>query len=59
MEPNTLFSSPADFTLEGKHIIVTGGGRGLGQSIALSAINAGAHVTVIARSADQLEDTVN
>jgi len=59
MEPNTLFSSPADFTLEGKHSIVTGGGRGLGQSIALSAINAGAHVTVIARSADQLEDTVN
>lgn len=58
MSETRLFSNPNDFLLTDKHIVVTGGGRGLGQSIALSAANSGAHVTVIARSLPQLEETV-
>jgi 2-deoxy-D-gluconate 3-dehydrogenase len=46
------------FDLSTKHIVVTGGGRGLGRGIALSAALAGATVTVISRSADELSDTV-
>lgn len=52
-----LAVGPSAFSLSGKHIVVTGGGRGLGQGIAVSAALAGALVTVVARSADQLEQT--
>lgn len=45
------------FGLSGKHVVVTGGGRGLGKAIAEAASTAGAHVTLVARSADQLEGT--
>jgi NAD(P)-dependent dehydrogenase (short-subunit alcohol dehydrogenase family) len=38
--------------------IVTGGGRGIGQGIALGLAKAGMPVAVTARSADQLADTV-
>jgi 2-deoxy-D-gluconate 3-dehydrogenase len=46
------------FDLGKKHIVVTGGGRGLGQGIALSAALAGATVTIISRSTDELNSTV-
>ncbi len=39
--------------------VVTGGGRGLGQAYALALATSGAKVAVIARSFQQLEDTVN
>ena len=60
MEPQfqKLACSPTDFLLTGKHILVTGGGRGLGQGLALSAALAGATVTIVARSVEQLEETV-
>ena len=48
---------PPSFDLAGHHIAVTGGGRGLGRAIALAISAAGAHVTVIARTTDQLEST--
>jgi NAD(P)-dependent dehydrogenase (short-subunit alcohol dehydrogenase family) len=38
--------------------IVTGGGRGIGQAMALALARAGAAVAVVARSADQLAQTV-
>jgi NAD(P)-dependent dehydrogenase (short-subunit alcohol dehydrogenase family) len=38
--------------------IVTGGGRGLGRAIALRLAAAGAQVAVVARSVDQLAETV-
>jgi 2-deoxy-D-gluconate 3-dehydrogenase len=50
--------TPAAFSLAGRHVLVTGAGRGLGQGMAVSAGLAGASVTALARSADQLEETV-
>jgi 2-dehydro-3-deoxy-D-gluconate 5-dehydrogenase len=49
--------SPEAFSLAGRHVVVTGAGRGLGQGIAVSAGLAGALVTAVARSADQLDET--
>jgi 2-dehydro-3-deoxy-D-gluconate 5-dehydrogenase len=57
--PEDLACTPSDFSLSGRHIVVTGAGRGLGQGMALSAALAGARVTLIARSADQLEETAD
>jgi 2-deoxy-D-gluconate 3-dehydrogenase len=44
--------------LEGRSVIITGGGRGLGRGMAVAAAQAGADVTVVARSVDQLRGTV-
>ncbi len=44
-----------DFT--GKRVIVCGGSRGIGRSIALGFAEAGAHVSICARGADTLEAT--
>lgn len=47
----------SEFSLAGRHVVVTGAGRGIGQSIAYSAAAAGASVTLIARDAAQLAET--
>jgi meso-butanediol dehydrogenase/(S,S)-butanediol dehydrogenase/diacetyl reductase len=44
-----------DQVLAGKHALVTGGGRGIGRSIALALARAGADVAVAARTQAQLE----
>ena len=45
-------------SLQGRHALVTGGGRGIGRATAAALSRAGATVTVIGRSEDVLKDAV-
>jgi NAD(P)-dependent dehydrogenase (short-subunit alcohol dehydrogenase family) len=45
------------FRLDGRHALISGAGRGIGQACALAMASAGATVWVLARSADQVEET--
>ena len=44
--------------LTGKTAIVTGGGSGIGASVAIALADQGAHVVVTGRTASRLEDVV-
>jgi 3-dehydrosphinganine reductase len=42
-------------SFEFQHVIITGGSSGIGKVIALQLSRAGAHITIIARTASRLE----
>jgi len=50
---------PREYSVEGKVAIVTGGGRGIGKAIALTLAEAGADITVVARTREQIEQTAS
>ncbi|XP_018571863.1 3-ketodihydrosphingosine reductase [Anoplophora glabripennis] len=43
-------------SIEGKHVVVTGGSSGIGKSVAILAAQKGAHVTILARNIDKLSE---
>ncbi|CAG9816814.1 unnamed protein product [Phaedon cochleariae] len=45
-------------SIAGRHIVVTGGSSGIGKSVAVIAAQRGAHVTIIARNVDKLEEAL-
>ena len=47
------------FRLDGKSAVITGGGRGIGRATAIAMGRCGARVTVVSRTQQQLETTVN
>lgn len=54
----TLPKTPS-FRLDGKRALVTGGTRGIGLGASVALAEAGAHVTVAARTASDVEQVVN
>ena len=46
-----------DFGLKGKHVLVAGGGRGIGKAIAREMSREGADVAIASRTLDQLKET--
>jgi NAD(P)-dependent dehydrogenase (short-subunit alcohol dehydrogenase family) len=50
--------SLASDSLEGRHALITGAGRGIGRAIALALAEAGAAVSLVARSSDELDAVV-
>jgi len=59
MNPKTLscdYRAPADL-LDGRVILVTGAGRGLGRAVALACAASGATVALLGRNADRLTET--
>ncbi|MGC1091926.1 MAG: SDR family NAD(P)-dependent oxidoreductase, partial [Pseudolabrys sp.] len=50
-----LTSTPS-FRLDGKRALVTGAGRGIGRAAASALADAGAHVTLAARTTKEVEE---
>jgi NAD(P)-dependent dehydrogenase (short-subunit alcohol dehydrogenase family) len=50
-----VLPTPPSFRLDGRRALVTGAGRGIGMAAAVALSHAGAHVTLTARSAGEIE----
>jgi len=46
------------FSLEGKHILITGASSGIGRQCAISCSQMGARITLVARNKERLEETL-
>ncbi|KAF9432126.1 3-dehydrosphinganine reductase [Entomortierella beljakovae] len=46
------------FKTKGKHVYITGGSVGLGRGVAIELAKQGAHVTIVARNAGPLKETI-
>ncbi len=53
-----LTTTPS-FRLDGRRALVTGGGRGIGLTAASALADAGAHVTLAARTASEIEEAAD
>jgi NAD(P)-dependent dehydrogenase (short-subunit alcohol dehydrogenase family) len=53
---NKPLPSTPSFRLEGRRALITGGGRGIGQAASVALAEAGAHVTLCARTASEVEE---
>ena len=52
----TKSSSNDNNSLKGKHVMVTGGSKGIGKEVAKEFVKRGANVTIMARNAQQLSE---
>lgn len=46
-------------SLRGKHIVITGGSRGIGLAIAMEVLEEGGYVTLISNSSSQIDDAIS
>ncbi len=59
MTENIQLPKLPSFRLDGRHALVTGAGRGIGRAAAAALADAGAEVTLMARSSNEIETVAN